>query len=220
MIGARFEEGLELARRAHALSAGTNPTSGCTPPGRRRGRRPHGRPGHGQRLAGALRDRRRGPGDRAPDLGRQGPGAAALRPAAPGDAARGPCRPGGLGRGRRAPTRGLGQGGRQRPARPRRRPGRGDHQRPVRPPARCWRPLSRPTSGWPAPRANGPHGPASAPSSASGEQLDQANQVATATPRPMAAEVAPIWRARRRSCWRAWSVGTWPWGRRAGRSKL
>lgn len=69
-------------------------------------------------------------------------------------------------------------------------------------------------------RANGPHRPASALSSVSGEQLDQANQAATAAPTPMAAEVAPIWRARRRSCWRACSVGTWAWGRRAGRSKL
>ena len=52
------------------------------PHARRRGRRPDGRPGHGQRLAGAVRDRQRGPGGGTADLGGQGPRAAAVRPAA------------------------------------------------------------------------------------------------------------------------------------------
>jgi hypothetical protein len=94
-ISGRFEEGLELARRSHALSVDASPhqrmhatwpvmaalrRARASSPPRGHGRRAHARPGQRQRLAGAIRHRERGPGDRATPLGRQGPGPAAVRP--------------------------------------------------------------------------------------------------------------------------------------------
>jgi hypothetical protein len=91
--------------------------------------------GQRQRLAGALRHRQRGSRDSKAALGRQGPGAAAVRSTACAGAARGAGGTGGLDVGQRVPAPGTGPGSWKRTARTLLRPGRGARPRPGRPAA-------------------------------------------------------------------------------------